>query len=1316
MKKQQKIGVLSTLVLLAIGSFGVPQNGWASVSPDTISADETTIKIDTNTIGDGTQYTISAITGDVAVSNTGLVTGGTVWTYLHQEKLALGLWSEATGTVGAAYGYHNSAADFATALGVSNTAADYATALGVMNTASEESTVAVGFYNAASAMGASALGAANSAKGEYSAAMGTVNTASEDYSTAVGLWNTAAGEYSSGMGINNTVYGTMSAAFGYSNMVGATSENDETVIDTSKGNNSYVFGGGNTVTANDALVLGAGFTASVDNSVIIGKAAVGDVGDSYTGNLVSVGIGNDVTGAYATALGVSDTATTGSTAVGYKNTAKRYGSALGYNNFAVGNASTALGRQNVVSGAFSVAIGDKNIVGSATVTKDEYGQISGITESDDNVTGEDSYVFGVANTIKAVGSFVFGAGNKLLERDETYNFVIGSDNNFAAKNAFVIGSGITTVADNSVVIGNGSSSEDENTVSVGSAALQRKIVHVAAGTVNTDVATYGQLIAAKDGGYQVASTDANTAQSVELEYNDGDSNATKVKITVAGAGKVASGDKRLVDGGTVYDAIAESLAQSGYTGSDTITINTAKQISVKNMTQGTDGSLSLGSQAEASGQSALAVGAGVKATGEKTSVFGSANIVNGKQSTAVGYDNSLTGTQSVAVGTENKVTNSGSATVGYQNWNYGYASSVYGSGNYTIGDYSTAIGYGNGAYGADSSAVGYGNAAMAEKSAAFGSDNEARGKNSIAVGVGNIVTAAQGMAFGYNSYAGTGAEGTADATGAVAIGNAAVNTETGTVSFGHKKDDFTGLYSWTYEGKKYYRSVKDDDYNTPETYDSDQFARLTNVADGIDNHDVATYGQLVNAQAIKDDSGNVTGYTAYELKAGEETEIKNNAGGTAFKLKLAMASGEIASGDGGYVTGGDIYQELRPADSGTYNYIGKTKEGGTKYTTADNLIALDSQVKTNADAIGTINTNVTTLTGDVSTLKRDVSTMKTNVETLTGDVSTLKTDVSDIKGSITDMSTKIEGSKLDGGEYVFSRNDNSKAIQYANQGGTAFTITIKGLGEGGGGTDYDAGNGIAINDNEISVNLAEKSGLSASESGLAVKVAENGGLTVDDNGLAVQKDGKIESGNTGIVTGGTVYDAISSQTGDATRLSAAGLGDNLTDSVLTVNDRVGNLSNNINKVGAGAAALAALHPESYDPADKWSFAVGYGHYKNANAGALGAFFKPNADTTLSVGGTIGNGDSMMNAGISFKLGSRSDKGVYRGAVAVSQELASLRKHTDQLTADNQILKKDNLMQAQKIANLEANNERMQRQIQMILSQLQMSNRVARTAR
>jgi hypothetical protein len=89
----------------------------------------------------------------------------------------------------------------------------------------------------------------------------------------------------------------------------------------------------------------------------------------------------------------------------------------------------------------------------------------------------------------------------------------------------------------------------------------------------------------------------------------------------------------------------------------------------------------------------------------------------------------------------------------------------------------------------------------------------------------------------------------------------------------------------------------------------------------------------------------------------------------------------------------------------------------------------------------------------------------------------------------------------------------------------------------------------------------------------------------------------------------------------------------------SLNERMNNLEGKINRVGAGAAALAALHPETFTPGDKWSFAVGYGHYKNANAGAIGAFYKPNMDTTVSLGSTIGNGSSMLNAGVSFKLGS-----------------------------------------------------------------------------
>ncbi len=159
-----------------------------------------------------------------------------------------------------------------------------------------------------------------------------------------------------------------------------------------------------------------------------------------------------------------------------------------------------------------------------------------------------------------------------------------------------------------------------------------------------------------------------------------------------------------------------------------------------------------------------------------------------------------------------------------------------------------------------------------------------------------------------------------------------------------------------------------------------------------------------------------------------------------------------------------------------------------------------------------------------------------------------------------------------------------------------------------------------------------------------------------------------------------------------------------------MNDKVASLSDDINKVGAGAAALAALRPEAFDPMDKWSFAVGYGHYKSANAGALGAFFKPNADTTISFGSTIGNGNPMMNAGVSFKLGQRG-KGVnaYRTDAQVAQELASLRKNNEQLTAQN-------TAQQQEISALRADNQRMKQQIEMILSKLDMSGKVSRTAR
>lgn len=96
-----------------------------------------------------------------------------------------------------------------------------------------------------------------------------------------------------------------------------------------------------------------------------------------------------------------------------------------------------------------------------------------------------------------------------------------------------------------------------------------------------------------------------------------------------------------------------------------------------------------------------------------------------------------------------------------------------------------------------------------------------------------------------------------------------------------------------------------------------------------------------------------------------------------------------------------------------------------------------------------------------------------------------------------------------------------------------------------------------------------------------------------------------------------------------------------------VTGRVNQLDNKINKVGAGAAALAALHPLDYDPAYKWDFAAGMGNYRDANAVALGAFYRPNEVTMISLGASMGNGSGMVNAGVSLKLGSSANGGTAR---------------------------------------------------------------------
>ena len=116
---------------------------------------------------------------------------------------------------------------------------------------------------------------------------------------------------------------------------------------------------------------------------------------------------------------------------------------------------------------------------------------------------------------------------------------------------------------------------------------------------------------------------------------------------------------------------------------------------------------------------------------------------------------------------------------------------------------------------------------------------------------------------------------------------------------------------------------------------------------------------------------------------------------------------------------------------------------------------------------------------------------------------------------------------------------------------------------------------------------------------------------------------------------------------------------NIQNNITNIGQNISRFDRKINRGVAGAAALAALHPLDFDPDAKWDFAAGYGHFHDGNAAALGAFYRPNEDVQLSVGSTVGNGETVVNAGLSVKVGAHSN--VSRSRVAVGKEVLELKK-------------------------------------------------------
>ena len=162
------------------------------------------------------------------------------------------------------------------------------------------------------------------------------------------------------------------------------------------------------------------------------------------------------------------------------------------------------------------------------------------------------------------------------------------------------------------------------------------------------------------------------------------------------------------------------------------------------------------------------------------------------------------------------------------------------------------------------------------------------------------------------------------------------------------------------------------------------------------------------------------------------------------------------------------------------------------------------------------------------------------------------------------------------------------------------------------------------------------------------KTVTTGNTVMSNSGLTIKNGPSITQ--TGVDAGGKRITNVAAGKADTDAVNVGQL--------KQIGGAINKVDNRINRVGAGAAALAALHPLDFDPDDKWDFTLGYGNYKDAHSLALGAFYRPNEDTMISVGGSIGGGENMVNAGLSMKLGQGNH--VSTSKVAMAKEIKDLR--------------------------------------------------------
>ena len=351
--------------------------------------------------------------------------------------------------------------------------------------------------------------------------------------------------------------------------------------------------------------------------------------------------------------------------------------------------------------------------------------------------------------------------------------------------------------------------------------------------------------------------------------------------------------------------------------------------------------------------------------------------------------------------------------------------------------------------------------------------------------------------------------------------------------------------------------------------------------------------------------------------AGEIGGVKINKG--IFYKNMSLRDGSLYLGDdqGNY---SQISPEYAKLGKVTISKEGKITGVAAGAITADSTDAVNgSQLKqtndnvaSNTEAIGTLNTRVDGLDDRVTSNTAAINKNTEAIGTLNTRVDGLDNRVTNVE-SLAKQHTTVEA----GNNITVTESTNT-------DGGKKYTV------------------GMAKDITVDSVKVGDKTYVSEA------------GLNANGKTITNVKDGKIAEGSKDAVNGGQLYATNQLVKENASNISLLG-------------NSINKLDNRVDKVGAGAAALAALHPLDFDPEDKWDFAAGYGNYSGASAVALGAYYRPNEDTMFSVGGSFGNGENMVNAGVSLKLGQSNHAPTSKEA-AMEKKISSLSQEVEELKA------------------------------------------------